>query len=172
MKISDFDNISMNGRMAYAILCVETFLLAKYPNDDWTSLLKLMWKVTSSLWDEWDTKYIEIIPEYLFEKSNYEDSDFEELSKEEYDHFSTLLCGKTDAINTLLLKIQDLYDVYCYSSIPGNGTEASQIVVDMVEILKENNITPPDISLVQFSHFSEKNGWGNSFDGEELSLVL
>ena len=172
MKTTDFECISMNGRMAYSILCVEAFLLNKYPSDDWTILSKLMWKSTSSLWDEWDKKYIEIIPEYLFEKNTYEESDFESLSKEEYEQFSTLLHGKENTVNQILLKIQDLYEIYCYSSIPGHGTEASQIVVDIVEILKESNITPPDISLVQFSHFSEKNGWGNCFDGEALSLIL
>ncbi len=172
MNTSDFDNISMNGRMAYSILCIEAFLLNQYPNDDWSILSKLLWKSTSSLWDEWDGKFMEIIPEYLFEKSTYEESDFEEISKEEYDQFSVLFREKTDIINRLLLKIQDLYEVYCYSSIPGTGCEASQIVLDIVDILETNNITPPDIGLVQFSQFSEKNGWGNSFNGESLSLIL
>ncbi len=52
----------MNGRMAYAILCVEKYLKEKYPDDAWNELSKLMWSVTSIYWDEWDNKFIEIIP--------------------------------------------------------------------------------------------------------------
>ena len=33
-----FNTISMNGRMAYVIMCVEKYLKSIYPNKDWTLL--------------------------------------------------------------------------------------------------------------------------------------
>ncbi|MBO4531951.1 MAG: hypothetical protein J5767_15075 [Paludibacteraceae bacterium] len=172
MKAAEFNNISMIGRMAYGILCVESFLLNKYPDDDWTPLASLMWEATSSYWDTWDWKYIEIIPEFLFEKETFEESSFEYLSKEDYNLFSALLKGKDENVNTLLMKLHELQEVYCYTSIPGKGKEASQLIVDMCAILSQENIPLPDVSLVSFSSFSERDGWGEQFDGTKLSQVL
>ncbi|MBR1472483.1 MAG: hypothetical protein IJ600_12700 [Lachnospiraceae bacterium] len=172
MKISDFNNISMNGRMAYAILCVEKYLKEKYPDDNWDDLSKLMWTVTSIYWDEWDNKFIEIIPEYLFEFNSYAESDFEEISEDEYNSFVALLRDKSDTINQLLMKLHKIQEVYSYSSIPDNGKEASQLVLDIYHILEQGDIALPDLDIVSFSNFSERDGWGNKFDGTKLSLIL
>ena len=162
----------MNGRMAYAILCIEKYLLTEYPTENWFILSKLLWAATSKYWDEWDNKFVEIIPQYLFEFDTYAESEFEELTEEEYNAFTALLKGKANTINHLLMKLQDLYEVYCYSSIPGNGSEASKIVLDICSILEQKGISLPDLKVVSFSAFSERDGWGNPFIGEELSLIL
>ena len=94
------------------------------------------------------------------------------MKKEDYFAFVELFKNKPDTINQLLLKLQDLYDVYIYSDIPGEGEEASQIVLDICNILDQNNVSLPNVESVSFSSFSEKNGWGNSFNGESLSLIL
>lgn len=172
MNNNTFDNISMNGRMAYGILCIEAYLIAKYPSDNWAPLSKLMWEVTSTYWDEWANSFIEVIPEYLFEKSNYEESDFDFLTKEAYSDYVSLLKDKSPVLNALLMKLRDIEEIYCYSSIPKKGEEASQIVIDICDILENEGVSVPDISLVAFSAFDEKNGWGNPFDGTTLSLIL
>lgn len=162
----------MNGRMAYIILCIEKYLLSMYPDTDWSILSERMWDVTNSYWDEWDNSFIEIIPEFLFEFDTYDDSDFENLSREDYDYFSNLLKDRDSSLNNLLLKLHELQTVYCYSSIENDGAEASEIVLSATEILTDNNVELPDISSVSFSSFSEKNGWGEMFDGTTLSLIL
>ncbi len=43
-----FETISMNGRMAYLIMCVENFLATKYPEKDWSFVSDIMWKATST----------------------------------------------------------------------------------------------------------------------------
>ena len=172
MKVSDLNSISMNGRMAYGILCVETYLMAKYPKDNWSDLSKLMWESTSSYWDEWDNKFIEIIPEYLFEKETYAESEFEHLTEDEYNSYVALFKDKPLIVNTLLMKLHELEEVYCYSSIPGKGKDASQFIVDICNTLEEEGVSLPDLNLVKFSDFSEKNGWGEQFDGSKLSLII
>ncbi len=172
MKYSDFENISMNGRMAYLILCVEKYLITKYPHTDWTVLSKWMWKATSEYWDEWGYRFIEIIPEYLFEFDSYEASNFEAISKEDYDYFTKLFKDNTEILNELLQKLYDMQEVYCYTSIPGKGNDAIQIVLDMCNVLEKENVSLPDPSIVSFSTFKDKDGWGEDFDGEKLSLIL
>ena len=172
MNTQDLNNISMNGRMAYSILCIEKYLLTKYQNDDWSILSNEMWKATSSYWDEWDETFLEIIPEYLFEFKSYEESDFEYLTKEKYNSFVSLLNNKSSEINEMLMSLHKLCEIYSFSSIPQNGQKASEIVIRLCNILESNNIPLPNIDTVSFSIFTEKNGWGNNFDGTKLSLIL
>ena len=172
--------VSMNGRMAYIVLCVEKYLITKYPEKDWSILSEKMWPVTSEAWDEWIESFIEIIPQYLFEFESYEDSDFEELTKEEYLSFVELYRGvsegkyedSSDKLGVLLSLLKDLEEVYCYTSIPGVGEESIDIVACACEMLESEGIGLPDIEKVDFSLFSEKNGWGNTFNGRKLSLIL
>ena len=177
MNCALLNNISMNGRMAYSIMCIENYLKNLYPFKNWALLSKKMWPVTSSYWDEWADMFIEIIPQYLFEFQTYKDSNFEHLSESDYIAFSNLFHsipskGDTDEINNLLLKLLKLEEVYSYSEIPNFGTESIDIVMDICTILESHKISLPDIDKVQFSSFNEKKGWGNQFDGEKLSIIL
>lgn len=172
MQAKNFNEISMNGRMAYLILCVERYVKTKYPDKDWSVLSQWMWDSTSEYWDEWDSKFMEIIPEFLFEFDSYEESDFECISEDEYNYFSSLYDGLSDEFNSLLLKLHELQQVYCYESIPGNGMDASKIAIEACSILENNNIALPELEKVAFSRFSEKKGWGNNFDGTRISLIL
>ncbi len=70
------------------------------------------------------------------------------------------------------MNLHQIQKVYCYSSISDNEKKASQIVLDICNILKQNHVTLPDINTVSFSSFSERDGWGNKFDGTRLSLIL
>ena len=53
--------------MAYLILCAELYVKTLNPDKDWSVLSKWMWDATSEYWDEWDSKFMEIIPEFLYE---------------------------------------------------------------------------------------------------------
>ena len=72
----------------------------------------------------------------------------------------------------LLVTPGEIAMIYSYTSIPGKGKESINLVKKSIKILEDNGIEPPDPKEVEFSSFKEKNGWGNSFDGSELSVIL
>ena len=144
-KKLDFNNISMIGRFAYAVMCAEKYALAKYPEKDWRPLFSWMWQGTSDYFDEWYYRFMEILPEYLYEFNSYKDADFEYLSEEDYNYYSEFLKDIDENMETLLV-------------IP---TKISDSDIDL-----------PEIKDVAFSSFEEKNGWGEPFDGTKLSIIL
>ncbi len=166
--------------MAYAILCVEQYLKTKYPDKDWSRLSERMWPVTNMSWDEWAEEFMEIIPQYLFENDTYEESDFEFLEEADYEEFTGLFKDisdrlyddEHDRVNYLLLSLYKLEEVYAYTEIPGNGEESLKIIDKMCEILTQEDVILPKIETVSFSSFTERNGWGNRFDGTGISLIL
>ena len=168
----DFSNISMNGRAAYAVMCAERYALAKFPDKDWKPLFTWMWQITSDYFDEWYYKYMEILPEYLYEFDNYKDAEFDYLSENDYDYYADFLRDIDKNMETLMVIPADIAMVYCYTTIPGKGKEGIDLVNKAIQILRENGIELPDSKSVEFSPFSEKDGWGESFDGTKLSIIL
>ena len=168
----DFSNISMNGRVAFSVMCAERYALAKYPEKDWKPLFTWMWQVTSDYFDEWFYRFMEILPEYLYEFDNYKDADFDYLTKEQYAYYAEFLKDIDKSMETLINIPADISMVYCYTCIPGKGEESLELVQKAINILEDNNIDLPDPEDVAFSPFTEKYGWGEDFDGTRLSVVL
>lgn len=171
-KNYDFTNISMIGRFAYTVMCAERYAIAKYPKKDWKPLFAWLWKGTNDYFDEWYYRFMEILPEYLYEFDNYKDSDFDYLNEQDYNYYTKLLKDIDKNMEELLVIPGKIAMVYSYTSIPGKGKESINLVKESIEILENNDIEIPEITEVEFSSFDEKNGWGNTFDGTKLSIIL
>ena len=171
-KTPDFTNISMIGRAAYAVMCAERYAMAEYPDKDWKPLFTWMWQITSDYFDEWYYRFMEILPEYLYEFDNYKDADFEYLSEEDYNYYADFLKDIDTNMADLLKIPTDISMVYSYTEIPGVGKESIDLVNKAIKILKKAHIELPPIDEVARSLFSEKNGWGENFDGTKLSIIL
>ena len=77
--------VSMNGRMAYVIMCVEAYLVNKYPDRDWSIISRKMWQATSMNWADWPDMFSSVIPDVLLQYPEYSSEDFgQTLSKHEY----------------------------------------------------------------------------------------
>ncbi len=167
----DFTKISMNGRLAYTIMCAERYAIANYPLKEWKRLFSWLWKATSSFYDEWYYRFMEILPEYLYEFKNYEDSNFDYLSKEDYMFYYELLKDVDVNMKTLIKIPTDISMIYSYMPIPGIGEDSIKLVNKSIKILKNKMIELPDPTQILFSSFEEKNGWGEQFDGKKLSII-
>lgn len=172
-EIKQFKNISLVGRIAYGILCAENYANKIYHDKNWSPLFELIWSITNSTsWDDWADKYIEVIPEYLFEFDSYEDSNFEYLTQADYETFSSLQKNTSADWNNILKKIYEIEELYAYSTIPNYGKNSIVIIEEIASILIKASVPLPDIKKVSFSKFNERDGWGNPFDGTKLSTFL
>ena len=169
-----FENISIRGRIAYTIMCAENYVLEKYPNRNWKPLFCELWKIASSdiYWDQWAERIIEIIPEYLYEFPDYETSDFEYLTKQEYELFSKLQAKMPKDWNTILQTIYDMEEINAYTNVHGVGIDTLILLEKIVDIMKKENVKFPDPKAVSFSAFSQREGRGDPFDAKKLSLII
>lgn len=175
-----FNTVSMNGRMAYVIMCVEAFLKVRYPERDWSLVSEVMWEATSTNWGDWPEKYSSILPDVLLQYDRYDSEELgESLSKAEYITLRALYAGitngieddPTDEVNYMLNKPYEMAMVY-EGTVIGNGEESLAIISNAEHVLKKYNIPVPNYEKVKFSSSQELNGWGNDFDGRPLSIIL
>lgn len=54
----------------------------------------------------------------------------------------------------------------------GDGKVGYLLIEEAEKILTYNKIPLPDYHKVEFTPFNEFDGWGNSFDGHYLSIIL
>ena len=170
-----FNNVSVFGRVAYAIMCFEKYVVSVYPSIDYSPVVEIMWSIIdgSNYLDESAYKYyIEIIPECLFEFYSYENSDFEYLSKDEYLLFTRLLNNDDQNLNTIMKCIYDIAMAYAYTKVEPNAPATLPFLQKAKSVLLTNNIEPPDEAIVSKYTASGTDWLGECFDGRYLSIIL
>ncbi|SHL01669.1 hypothetical protein SAMN05720468_11191 [Fibrobacter sp. UWEL] len=130
MDINIFSNISWRGRVAYAIMCLEQYLMTKEPDKDWTPLSRKLWTITDGkmFLDEWSDRIVDLLPECIFAFKDYASSDFTYLSEEEYNTFKNLYDGLDEDFAQLMENIHEMEEVYAYTVIDDNGENAQRFL--------------------------------------------
>ena len=166
MNSKKFVDISIRGRIAYVILCFENYVKVKYPDVDMQPVLRLMWSVvdSSDYIDNSAYKYLEIVPECLFEKDHYSTDVFEELTEDEYNRFTKILNSDDPDLNSIMMSVYDIAMEYAYTNITNHGNETYEYLDKVIAILNNNSIPLPDIDKVSMSRFSESEGWGHCLE--------
>lgn len=169
MTQKEFKDISIRGRVAYCINCLNNYLKAIYPDSDYSSVIDLACKITenNNYIDESTMAFTEIIPEYLYEFDNYEDAEFEYISKEQYDSFIRIIPKDDDDLNTIMHSIRDIAWEYCYTSIDDGAKKNLKFIINTVEVLKSKKISIPDIDEYKRFIFSINDGWGDYISRDE-----
>lgn len=175
--------LSATGRFCYLFLCIETYLLTRYPQKDWSPIAKRMWQWTEQYWSEGSDVYAVVVPEYLFEFDTYAQTNasFEgRLSENEYTELLQLFDGVTsgnpdDEINQVLQLPLDFCGL-CEGCSYGQAMEWVQSVFDtLYDIFAMQNIPLPDINQIRKSPVYskwEKWGWGGFENSEAFSIIL
>jgi hypothetical protein len=173
IKKKDFKNISMNGRLAYQLMCAERFFTTKYPEKDFKELFSLLWQVTNGMyWDTFSGYLIELEKSNFFEFETYEEQSWLYVTKEQYDLFKKLIQEFDDEDEKLLETLKDQTEVYCYTIVPKNTHESIDIIFETISLLLKYHIPLPDINLISFSTIDQRHSWGNHFDGTKFSIIL
>ena len=158
--------VSMTGRMAYIVMCIEKYLIIKYPDRDWRTLSKVLWKSTSMNWGDWAELYSNYIPDVILQYDAYDSDEFADyIDENTFSFIKALYSGitsgnendPTDIVNTLLNLPHEMAMVYEGTTI-GDGQESLSIIEHAEAILLSQDIELPDYTKVLFSKSSERNG--------------
>lgn len=177
----ELKNISLTGRLCYLFMCIEKYLVSAHPDRDWTPLAKKCWQWTNVFWNEGRDEYDKIVPSYLFEFDNYEETNEREfdgtLSKEEYDTFVKLYAGisngrkEGDIERILMLPVE--FNNFCECSDFCYADEPTLVIIQEAQsILGKHNIELPDFAKIKSLTVDQKNGWGDFMESEWLSEII
>ena len=162
MTKKDFNNISIRGRIAFAIQCAKLYWDSNVQKD-FSPIYKKMLDIIGNKYpiDEAANIYMEIIPEYLFEFDTYEESDFEYLSKEDYILFRELLKGTPSDFNLIMQKIYDMVMSYAYTGIEPKAPMVTDRLFEIIDVMDQAKMQLPSIDNYYKYDYSIADGWGN-----------
>lgn len=174
MDKHDFYDVSILGMVTYCVMCLESYVLEAYSGCDFAPVLRLAWGIVGpeGYIDENAYRYMEAIPEYLFEFDDYEAAEFEHLTKAEFDELRGLLNPDDSTLDLVMHRIYDVAMAYAYTAVEVPPKEAVDLVWHVVSCLSEHGISLPDFDLVRGFSFSEFHGRGVHINPEGLSMVL
>jgi len=139
----DFKTISIRGRIAYGIMCAESYALAKYPDCDWKPLFQALWGISRDdvYWDEWASDVIDMLPEMVLsdDPRDYGDTDPEVL-----DQCRVLYQGMSEAFNGILSGIVDIEETDAYTVVEGYGAAALESLRDAIDAMQAEGVELPD----------------------------
>ena len=180
MTPSPITRISLMGRLAYILMCIEAYLVHVYPDRDWRLLARAMWLSGPLDVSDWMYVYGYLTPECVLHDGEYTQDVQEYFTREEFDQIVQLYQGisrgnRSDPDDELckVLSIPDdlsyRYDCILSDGDPEHLRWAFRDSVDKVheieKILAGHHIALPDIHRLDFlaikneelaRHFSEE----------------
>jgi len=200
LKGKDFKDISLRGRAAFGICCLENALQFYNLNDEgWEILLHKLWDITSTPYEMRpyptghehegsfsikveDLMYIinEYTPECVLEFSTYEaarDDGSEIMTEGEFTILHKTYQKTNQAIDTIIDMIWSIGTDSIYSGINDYLPITIKYVQKIIDVMQSKKILMPDIALFKQYLFDPKArredyGWGLPFDGKKLSKIL
>ncbi len=171
MNKNDFKKISIRGRVAFAICCLESIIIAnRYDINDWSVLLNKLWMIAElEVVSDWLYIVAECLPENILEVASYDYGSFQYINEDEYEQLYELYSKCREDIWELIEIIFDLGTAQMYSNIKGFSEATLSELEKVITFMKAKNIDMPSVS--QFRMLLYCDGWGEPFDGKDLSLV-
>lgn len=169
MNIKDFNAVSIKGRAAYAICCLER-AIEKFDdkNPTWDFVLNKLWEFTDTKFiPEWQELSAELIPGVIL--ANNSPSEFEFIAKGELKSLKSLyknthldLCKIVEAIFDIgSIEISD-------ENIHGNSEDTLNALSNVVGLCEYHKIELPSQEIFKKYKFSEAEGWGKRFNHKNI----
>ena len=174
IDVSSFRPISMRGRVAFAIMCLEESIMRLAPEPErWLVVVNQLWKYTSeeSL-DVWQEVTAEFTPGAILKYAEYVEQDYELLTRDGF----WLLRDLYQSCDPLLRELTDLvFDIgtlELFGSLDGFAPQSLRHLVQVLRLLGERGLPVPSVDLVSEQAFTSRHGWGNPFDAGHLRRLL
>lgn len=169
--MDSFKEISLRGRMAYLICSFEKLLLHfNCKKEEWKGVLEKLWTYTSvDFFDDWMYELAEYMPNSILEDTM---DDAEYITEEEFEYLGRIYGKSSKEILMFLTLIYECGTCDIYSRLCEYSPNTLKKLSQAIEILDVNNIALVDIEPFEKYQYSDCDGWGEKFNGKDLSVFL
>lgn len=164
-----FKKISINGRMAFGIRCLEEYLTENKIKNIWTErLINTLWEFTSSQnLPEWDAKVSDLTPECILDNhpKNIAEN-YKSLTESEFKSLKDFYLKVDDKLIFLINLVIDIGTTDLYGATGKHSSYTLKSTMEVYKFAKKELHELPDLNKFNFTKFSESNGWGNRVNKE------
>jgi hypothetical protein len=172
-EIAALCEVSVRGRVAFSICCLETAILHFVAeSESWRFLLDELWKYTTeSRLDRWQEIIAEYTPSVILDQEHFSDGDFEFIDEQLFNRLHRLYSQHESVLSELVDLVFDVGTIELFGSIDGFGQESLNQACRVMEKVQAIGLRLPELD--RFATYSrlERRGWGNPFDPGSLRKV-
>ena len=163
-----FEGISVRGRVAYAICCLEHALLRSgHRTEEWKWILDLLWNYTSTNdFAQWHYDVAECIPRVISSHEDFCSKDFEFLNSERFSDLRGLYDKCDPFLRQMVDCIFDIGTVELYGGLANRGAHTLIELEKLLDIMNSHGFKLPEISIFEHLVFQVDGGWGAKFDSK------
>lgn len=166
-----FKKVSVTGRMAFGIKCLEQFIIEKeIQNAMLYRLLEVLWEftITENL-AEWDSKITELAPESILDNHlQNSPENYKHLTASEFQHLKDFYLKADEKLIDLIGYVIDIGTTHLYGATGQYAKEALESTMKVYQFAKKEIVVIPDLNKFTFTEFSERNGWGNRTEKKQF----
>ena len=169
--IDDLKEISTRGKVAFGIFCLESATdFFQVDREKWEFVFDELWKFCSSDMWIWEERIVEVFPSCVCDKVDFKIKDYQYLTKLEHDELLALYEATSPVVLSIVELTGDVGRTGIYTAIKDEKGKRASIpyLQKLIDIMHENNIALPDITLFRQFSVSENNGWGREFTREDV----
>lgn len=162
-----FKTISITGRLAFAIKCLEQYIKEQKLESTWLDrLIDVLWDFTTSEdLGKWDKKISNLDPNNIIDTHpDNKASDYDFLTASEFNELKTYYAGISEALSLLIDLTMDIGTSNLYGGTGEYSKYTLESTVRVYWFAKENIDKIPDINKFKISPYSEDRGWGNNIE--------
>lgn len=159
-------SISIRGRYAFGVKCIQQFLEEQKIKGKWIDRLILVLKefTNTDKLDEWDDKISELDPENILDKHpDNKAEDYQSLTDQEFNDLQNFYNSLPNQLTKLISNVIYIGTGNLYGGTGSYSEPTFETTLKVIEQSKNILSTPPNINNFTFSKFSEFHGWGNNF---------
>jgi hypothetical protein len=165
----DFKEVSIRGRVAYEIMCVENAIsFFRLEDLNWDFVLDLMWSYTNEDVGAWHYPMGEAMPWTVLSNSDYHSHMMEIITEDQFFELYALYQASSEPVNFMINEIFDIGTRDLYASVANDSPDTLNSLQKIVEIMNENKIPLPQSEVFKRFSIEENAGWGRAFIKEEL----
>lgn len=161
--MEQFNKISIRGRYAFGMKCMETALVKFNINDDLLNrVIQKAWEFTTTqALDDWEDELSDLTPDCLMEIDIEEVEDNAlGLSKDELIRLKMTYEKLPQFILEIFHYTLWIGYEHLYSVVPNESPETLKYIKNIIRLMQQNNLPTPSIEKYLSLKFSEDSGWG------------
>ncbi len=167
--MTEIKTISIRGRVAYSILCLEKLMVhKKYELLEYDFVLSKLWSYTFINLGKWHYEMAEITPRAIEEDIPFKEKGCDYIKDTEHDYLLEIYKKTDNSIKDIIYLIFQIGTLDLYASIIDNSRRTIELVMKIEDVLKRNHVALPDINLLKKFRIEINQGFGKAFIKEDI----
>jgi hypothetical protein len=173
-SMTTFQEISMRGRVAYSLMCLEEAIQKRAKDPvKWVWPLRQLWSYTSTTdLEEWMVITSEILPSVVIGEEDYGNNQFKHLTPDQFVALRELYNENETFLGGIVELVFDIGTSELYGGIKDGGQYSLAKLGKLDSLMADCSLDVPDISALFDKSFDQQHGWGNRFQPGALSRMV